>query len=66
MVLSERAVMLVRIFRAKGPVYFNQARYDKALKWYLQAIELTIRVYPMNQKLMDRLNYGPILLTLFS
>jgi len=50
--------ILVRIFQATGSVYYNQAQYNNALKYYTKAIELAIKVYPTNKKLMDRLKYG--------
>jgi hypothetical protein len=50
--------LLVRIFRATGSVFYNQAVYSKALEYYIKAMELALKIYTTNQKVIDGLNYA--------
>ena len=51
---------LTRLYREIGAVFYNQAQYDKALQYYIKAIELAHKVHLANEKLFVELKYGLI------
>jgi tetratricopeptide (TPR) repeat protein len=56
--INKEYPILVRIFRAIGSVFYNQVVYSKAMEYYIKAIELALKIYATNEKVIDALNYG--------
>ncbi|CAF1347851.1 unnamed protein product [Rotaria sordida] len=55
--VSDEHPFLVRIFREMGSVFYNQRIYDRALEFYTKAIDLALKVYETNTKLINSLTY---------